>query len=117
LTNYTNGTDPFANTTGNPPGFSTSQKLVKIHCIGFGTLFNTANNGNTYQTEALGLLQYMQYRGSVSPSASTPLSTSNLINQPVWNDGLNNPATSRAAAMQNAFLQAMDDNVSVVLIR
>jgi hypothetical protein len=107
------------------PGFATVRKPVKINCIAFGSLFYAGNNaippGGTQpaQTEALSLLQYMQYKGGVQTSASTPLSASRIINQPVWDDGSSppNPATCRKGALQQAFSQSMQDTVGVVLIR
>jgi hypothetical protein len=116
ITNRTDGYDPINKNTGIGPGFATTRKPVTIHCIAFGTLFNTASAG-TAQTQALDLLQYMQYRGGTQSSSSTALDPTKIINQSVWDDGLNNPATSRKAAMQKAFSNCLQDTVGVVLIR
>jgi len=116
MTNRTDGYDPITKTTGIGPGFATTRTPVAIHCIAFGTLFNTTNT-STAQTQALGLLQYMQYRGGTQSSATAALDTTKIINQNVWDDGANNPATSRKAAMQRAFSTCMQDTVGVVLIR
>jgi hypothetical protein len=59
----------------------------------------------------------MQYRGGTQSSSSTALDPTKIINQSVWDDGLNNPATSRKAAMQKAFSNCLQDTVGVVLIR
>jgi len=116
MTNRTDSYDPIAKSTGMGPGFATTRSSVSIHCIAFGTLFNSSNTSSA-QTQALDLLQYMQYRGGNQPSASTALDTSKIINQSVWDDGANNPATSRKAALQKAFSKSLQDNVGVVLIR
>jgi hypothetical protein len=117
MTNYSTSTTS--------PGFASTRKPVKINCIAFGSLFYPGNNavppGGTQpaQTQALGLLQYMQYKGGVQNDPSSPLDPSRIINQSVWDDGANppNPATSRKAALQRAFSQSMQDTIGVVLIR
>jgi hypothetical protein len=119
--------DLITNYTNNPtsPGFATFRKPVKINCIAFGSLFYPGNNAippsgtQPAQTEALNLLQYMQYKGAIQASASTPLAASRIINQSVWDDGSSppNPATCRKGALQQAFSQSMQDTVGVVLIR
>ncbi len=112
-------------TNATAPGFATFRKPVKINCIAFGSLFYAGNNaippGGTQpaQTQALGLLQYMQYKGGVQATAATALAPSRIINQSVWDDGSSppNPATCRKGALQQAFSQSMQDTVGVVLIR
>jgi hypothetical protein len=117
MTNYT--------TNATAPGFATYRKPVKINCIAFGSLFYSGNNaippGGTQpaQTQALNLLQYMQYKGGVQSDPATALAASRIINQSVWDDGSSppNPATCRKGALQQAFSQSMQDTVGVVLIR
>ncbi len=117
MTNYT--------TSSTSPGFATSRKPVKINCIAFGSLFYPGNNAvppggsQPAQTQALGLLQYMQYKGGVQNDPTTPLDPSRIINQSVWDDGANppDPTSSRKAALQRAFSQSMQDTIGVVLIR
>jgi hypothetical protein len=116
ITNRTDGYDPIAKTTGIGPGFATPRTPVVIHTIAFGSLFNTSNTSPA-QSQALGLLQYMQYRGGTQSNPNTALDPSKIINQAVWDDGANNPATSRKAAMQKAFTTSIQDSVGVVLIR
>ena len=116
ITNRTDGYDPIAGTSGSGPGFATPRSAVAIHTIAFGSLFNTSNTSPA-QSQALGLLQYMQYRGGTQADPNSPLDSTKIINQPVWDDGLNNPATSRKAAMKKAFTESIQDPVGVVLIR
>ncbi len=116
ITNRNDGYDPINKTTGIGPGFATTRTPVTIHTIAFGTLFNTGNNSPA-QTQALGLLQYMQWRGGTQATASAALDPSMIINQSVWDDGSGNPLTSRKPALQAAFSKCMQDTVGVVLIR
>jgi hypothetical protein len=118
VTQTQNMADLITNLTTNTsaPGFATPRKAVTIHCIAFGSLFSTSNTSPA-QTQALNLLQYMQYKGGTQSDATTALAPAKIINQSVWDDGTNDPTTSRKAAMKQAFSMCMQDTVNVVLIR
>ena len=93
------------------PGYSTPGKPVLIHCIAFGTLFDPSN-ASAFKTNALNLLQSMQYTGSLAggeqPTPSTPLASYKIIV---------GPNAQRIQNLQNAFSKIMQDGVQVSLIQ
>jgi hypothetical protein len=90
-------------TDGNP-GYSTRRKPVKVHTLGYGSLFE----GTTAErTTALNVLQGIQYYGGVQDSASTPLESDKIII---------GTSAQRITKMQNAFSKIMQDGYSVTLI-
>jgi Flp pilus assembly protein TadG len=100
-----------AQDTANPPGYSTVRKPVLIHCIAFGSLFNSTNN-STYRTNALSLLQNLQYiggqAGGEQATTSTPLASYKIIT---------GTYSQRIANLQQAFSAIMQDGVQVTLIQ
>jgi Flp pilus assembly protein TadG len=96
--------------TANPPGYSTARKPVLIHCIAFGSLFNSSNN-STYKTNALSLLQNLQYiggqAGGEQAALTTPLASYKLIT---------GSYNQRIANLQQAFTNIMQDGVQLALI-
>lgn len=65
-----------AQTTANPPGYSTPSKPVLIHTIAFGPVF--APSGPK-RTSALTTLQQIQYIGNTQASASTSLPAYKIV--------------------------------------
>jgi hypothetical protein len=99
-------------TTDLVPGFATNTKPVTIHCIAFGSLFDPAYTDAATvaaRNKALGLLQYVQYKGGTQPNDTTPLETYKIINQPNFAD--------RIEALRVAFSRMMQDAVTVTIIR
>lgn len=94
--------------TDDPPGFSTFRKQVKIHSIAFGSLFAESNT-TTAKKNALELLQYIQFKGGTQLSPTEPLQAFKVINQTSFAD--------RLESLRRAFQAAMQDSVSVTLIR
>jgi hypothetical protein len=94
--------------TASPPGYATSRKPVIIHCLAFGSLFYP-NNASQNQTNALNLLQNIQWQGGTQPTSSTPLPSYKIINQ--------TSNAARTQAMDQAFKTVMQDAVQVNLIR
>jgi Flp pilus assembly protein TadG len=97
--------------TASPPGYSTVSKPVLIHCIAFGSLFEPTNS-STYKTNALDLLQQIQYiggkAGGEQTTATTPLASYKVIV---------GTYTQRIQNLQNAFNKIMQDGVQVSLIQ
>ncbi len=92
--------------SNNPPGYSTSRKPVKIHCIAFGALFEPANFSAS-TTQALTLLQTIQYKGKTQSSPSLPLAASKIIT---------GDADTRVEKLRQALSAIMQDGVQVSLI-
>jgi Flp pilus assembly protein TadG len=92
------------------PGYSTVRKPVLIHCVAFGSLFDPTNS-STYKTNALNLLQDLQFiggqAGGEQATASTPLASYKIIV---------GPYATRIANLQQAFSTIMQSTVSVSLI-
>jgi Flp pilus assembly protein TadG len=97
--------------TAASPGYSTSRKSVLIHCIAFGSLFNSTNN-STYKTNALSLLQNLQYIGGQAGGEQTTLTTP-LAPYKIVTGTYNQRITN----LQQAFSAIMQDGVQVTLIR
>jgi hypothetical protein len=97
--------------TATVPGFSTSRKPVIIHCIAFGSLFNSTNS-SSYKTNALSLLENLQYiggkAGGEQATATTPLASYKIIT---------GTYSQRIANLQQAFTAIMQDGVQVTLIQ
>jgi len=99
-------------TTDAVPGYATNTKPVTIHCIAFGSLFDTTYTDPatvTARNKALGLLQYAQYKGGTQPDATTALETYKIINQTNY--------ALRIEALRQAFSRSMQDAVTVTIIR
>jgi hypothetical protein len=90
-------------------GFSTDKKPVKVHCIAFGSLFESGKSGTalTDQQRALSVLQKIQYLGGVQPSETTPLPDYKMIT---------GTADERIQKLQKAIGTIMQDGYSVTLI-
>jgi Flp pilus assembly protein TadG len=97
--------------TAASPGYSTSRKPALIHCIAFGCLFNATNN-STYKTNALSLLEQLQYiggqAGGEQATLTTPLQSYKVIT------GTYN---QRIANLQQAFSNIMQDGVQITLVQ
>jgi len=87
-------------------GFSTTRNPVKIHCLAFGSLFESGNS-STGKTNALQILADMEVIGKVQSSGATTLASSKIIVGD-FNTRINN--------MQTAFSSIMQDGVQVTLI-
>lgn len=101
-----------AKTSDTIPGFATNTKPVTIHCIAFGSLFDPTNTlpaTVAARDKALGLLQYVQYKGGTQPNATQALESYKIINQTNYND--------RIEALRQAFSRVMQDAVTVTIIR
>jgi Flp pilus assembly protein TadG len=97
--------------TAASPGYSTSRKPALIHCIAFGSLFDPTN-GSSYKTNALNLLQNLQFiggqAGGEQTTASTPLASYKIIV---------GPYNTRITNLQQAFSTIMQSGVSVSLLQ
>jgi Flp pilus assembly protein TadG len=93
------------------PGYSTPNKPVLIHTLAFGTLFDPSNT-SSYKTNALNLLQNIQYiggkAGGEQATLTTPLASYKIIV---------GPYTQRIQDIQNAFGKIMQDGIQVSLIQ
>ncbi len=87
-------------------GYSTTTKPVKIHCIAFGSLFESSNS-STNKTNALQNLAQMEVIGNVQTSGATTLASNKII--------VGDYAT-RIANVQSAFTSIMEDGIQVTLI-
>jgi len=87
--------------TASVPGFSSTNKKVKIHCIGFGPVFNPINSG---AAAAKDFLNQMQVIGNVNdgmPSYKTVYGTQDQV----------------ISHLQEAFEKIMVDGIQVTLIQ
>jgi hypothetical protein len=97
------------NSTANPiPGFSTPSSPVTIQCIVFGAIFEPGATGPD-QADAVSLMQ------SISTLGNTvfPSSASDPTNGYKWCIGT---LTQRQQLLQQAFVNAMDKEVSIILV-
>jgi Flp pilus assembly protein TadG len=92
--------------TANPGGYSTARKPVLIHCLGFGTIFESAFSGSE-GAAALTLLQTIQFKGKTQASAATPLQNYKRIV---------GTSTERITKLQQAIQTILQDGVQVTLI-
>ena len=97
------------NTSSNPiPGFSTTTDKVTIQCIVFGAIFEPDASGSD-QSDAVSLMQSIStLGGTVFPSTS-----SDPVNGYKWCIGT---LAQRQSLLQTAFVNAMDKEVSIVLV-
>lgn len=93
--------------TANPPGYSTTRKPVYIHCLAFGTLFESSTS-NSAQATALDLLQNVQAIGSTQDTASDPLPSYKTIV---------GTSAQRIDKLRQAFTTIMQDGVQISLIQ
>jgi hypothetical protein len=97
--------------TAGSPGYSTPSKPVVIHTIAFGSLFDSTNT-SSYKTNALNLLQTIQYKGGQAggeqPTSTTPLAPYKIVV---------GPYQQRITDLQNAIGAIMQSGVQVSLIR
>jgi hypothetical protein len=87
-------------------GFSTTYKPVKIHCIAFGSLFESSNTSSN-KTNALQNLASLEIIGSVQSSGATTLASNKIIV---------GDFNTRISNLQSAFTSIMQDGVQVTLI-
>ncbi|HEV8002880.1 MAG TPA: hypothetical protein VGP63_23550, partial [Planctomycetaceae bacterium] len=97
------------NTTSSPiPGFSTTSSPVTIQCIVFGAIFEPGAVGPD-QSDAVSLMQSISTLGNtVFPSTST-----DPTNGYKWCIGT---LAQRQQLLQQAFVNAMDKEVSIILV-
>jgi hypothetical protein len=88
-------------------GFSTARKPALVHCIAFGSLYEPANAG-TAQSNALAVLEQIQYLGNTQASSTTGMPDYKLI--------YGSPQ-QRINKMQKAFTAILQDGVQVSLIQ
>jgi hypothetical protein len=86
--------------------FSTTRKPVLIHCIAFGSLFNSSNT-SSYKTNALQNLANLEVIGNVQTGSPTTIASNKII---VGN------FNTRISLMQSAFNTIMQDGMQVTLI-
>jgi hypothetical protein len=87
--------------TANPPGFSSASKKVKIHCIGFGPVFNPSSSS---AGPATAFLNQMQQIGNVDdgmPDYKIVYGTQDSV----------------IADLQQAFRKIMVDGIQITLIQ
>ncbi len=87
--------------TANPPGYSSSSKKVKIHCIGFGPVFNPSSSS---AAPATAFLNQMQQIGNVNdgmPDYKIVYGTQDSV----------------IADLQQAFRKIMVDGIQITLIQ
>jgi hypothetical protein len=97
-------------------GLSSATKPVTIHCVAFGSLFNS-NNNSTRKTTCLSLMHNLEVLGNVQPvsggASPSGIASSKIITGP-WNSPWPNPG--RVQLMQQAYQQIMADGFQVVLL-
>jgi hypothetical protein len=101
LTSLTSSSNPI-------PGFSTPSSPVTIQCIVFGAIFEPGSAGSD-QSDAVSLMQ------SISTLGNTvfPSSSSDPTNGYKWCIGT---LAQRQSKLQQAFVNAMDKEVSIILV-
>jgi hypothetical protein len=97
-----------AQTTANPPGYSTVRYPTTIECIVFGAIFEAGSSG-PYESDAVGLMQSIStIGGTVFPS-----SASDPTNGYKWCIGT---LAQRQQKMQTAFTTVLDSDVSIIMV-
>ncbi|MFO0953821.1 MAG: pilus assembly protein TadG-related protein [Isosphaeraceae bacterium] len=99
--------------SASPAGYSTTRKPVQIHCIAFGSIFESASaaanaSAAQLQTDALTLLQNLQYIGNTQADPSTPLASYKICT---------GTPQQRIDKLRQAFSNIMQDGVQVSLIQ
>jgi hypothetical protein len=87
-------------------GFSTTGKPVKIHCIAFGSLFESSNT-STNKTNALQNLAALEVIGNVQSSGATTLASNKIIV---------GDYNTRITNLQAALKAILQDGVQVTLL-
>jgi hypothetical protein len=95
-----------ARDTDSPPGYSRTHKPVLIHCLAFGTLFESFST-DPDKAAALQLLQRIQYMGKTQASPGDALPAYKIIT------GTN---AERIDKLRQAFRAIMQDGIQVSLI-
>lgn len=87
-------------------GFATTGKPVKIHCLAFGSLFESTNTSQP-KTDALKNLAALEIIGGVQATGATTLASNKIIV---------GDFTTRVNNLQAAFKSIMQDGVQVTLL-
>jgi hypothetical protein len=89
-------------------GYTTTRRKMLVHCIAYGTLFETGNAGTT-QTNALNAMQTLQFIGN---TATTGTGSDFPTYKRIYGT-----STERVTKMKDAFTAIMQDGVQVTLVR
>jgi hypothetical protein len=87
-------------------GFSTTRRTVKVHCIAFGSLFDSTNT-SAGKTNALQILADFEVIGGIQSAGATTLSSNKIIV---------GDFNTRIKNLQSAFSSIMQDGVAVTLL-
>jgi hypothetical protein len=99
------------NDTTTGPGFATSTKPVTIHCLAFGSVFESTATG-TEATQALSLLQTISTTGGTGfPSSVTATTDPNFYKL------ITGSQSHRQANLRTAFDKIMSDEVAIVMVQ
>jgi hypothetical protein len=90
-------------------GYSSRRKPVRIHCLAFGSLFESTGSAANAQT-AINLLQQIQTLGGTQATSPIAMTTGNP-------KVIIGTASQRISLMQAAFSSIMQDGASVTLIQ
>jgi hypothetical protein len=97
-------------------GLSSSSKKVTMHCIAFGSLFESANTSSR-KTTCLQLMHNLEVLGNVQP-ASGGTTPNGIASYKIvignWNSAW--PSPGRVQLMQKAFQTIMQDGFQVTLL-
>ena len=95
-----------ADETSSSRGYSTKRKPVLIHCVAYGTMFESYAS-DPDKGAALDLLQNIQFKGKTQASASDALQSYKIIT---------GTPTQRVDKMRQAFSTIMQEGVQISLI-
>jgi Flp pilus assembly protein TadG len=87
--------------TANPPGYSSASKKVKIHCIGFGPVFNPSSSSAGPATAFLNQMQQIGNANDGMPDYKIVYGTESSV----------------IADLQQAFRKIMVDGIQITLIQ
>jgi hypothetical protein len=95
--------------TASTPGYSSVRKPALIHCIAYGSLFDpsVSPGAGTTRSQALGVLQQIQYIGKTQSDPTTALQSYKIII---------GTADNRINLIKQCVEKIMRDSVSVTLI-
>jgi hypothetical protein len=98
-----------AQTTANPPGYSTTRKPVQVYCIGYGSLYDPNGPGTTVRNNGMTFLQTIMFNSGTAPNSNGSSFPDSLL---IYGD-----VNSRVTRMRNAFTQIMQSGVQVSLLQ
>jgi hypothetical protein len=98
-----------AQTTANPPGYSTPRKQAQVWCIGYGSIYDPSGPGATSRNNGMTFLRGIMYNSGTAPGQTGSNFPDSLL--------VYGTSSQRVTRMQTAFTQIMQSEVQVSLLQ